>query len=152
MSVVVAPIACESCRRCHRKCSRDLPSCSYCTEKNKKCMYPDPLSRSRTTKPNKMVVFRDVTQKYIANVRNDGVVSPPSHTEVELARHNTVCIQVDVALEDLSFYMPVIALDKARDIMLYIRDVMNSGKRRGADAPVTGELALVFAIQGLFNH
>jgi len=160
---LLASIACEACRRCHRKCDRLIPACTYCADKNKTCKYPDPLARTRTTKPNKTVVFRDVTQKYMSsNIIQKSVVdvvnpeenrierkrnvSPPSVLESELVRRASVFAHVDICLDKMYFFMPVIELEKARSIMYFIRNSMNMG-RMDVGTPKTSELALIFAIQ-----
>lgn len=55
-----------------------------------------------------------------------------------------------MCVDNMYFYMPVIDMEKARMIMLYIRDRMNRGQT-DILAPTQQEIALIFAIQGK-NH
>lgn len=137
----VASTACELCRRCHRKCDRMKPACTYCAERNKDCLYREPVDRA--TKPSNKFTFRDMTKKFVANCT-------PSVKEDELARINHSSTHVDICLENLFYYIPVIGQQRARDIMLYIRNVMTIGEsvEMNLFKPQESEIALLFAIQG----
>ncbi|KXN65151.1 hypothetical protein CONCODRAFT_13368 [Conidiobolus coronatus NRRL 28638] len=38
-------INCKICRSKKVKCSRELPTCSYCSERGIMCIYPDQIKR-----------------------------------------------------------------------------------------------------------
>jgi hypothetical protein len=40
-------VSCKNCRNSHRKCDRELPSCSQCTRKGIECCYVPPKKRRR---------------------------------------------------------------------------------------------------------
>jgi len=46
-----AAIACQSCRKLHRKCDRRLPACLYCVKTGKQCLYPSPRRGKQFQKP-----------------------------------------------------------------------------------------------------
>jgi hypothetical protein len=131
-------------RRCHRKCDRVKPACTYCHDRNKKCTYAEPLQKiSKTSSVKRALVVADTTKKYIAY---------PSAREDELARQSTVLNHINVCLDDMYYFFPVMDVDRVRCIVAYIRDVMNTGLATSSTdfQPEQGELALVFATQGAF--
>jgi hypothetical protein len=119
--------SCEQCRRAHRKCDRSKPSCMNCVRKQRRCTYTDPSKA-------KSIRFTDVTSTFIPSLRED-----------EMARKSAAHTHVDLSYEKMSYFVPVIAEDRARNIMEWVRDI--AYEYTNAVRPSTGELALVFAIQ-----
>ncbi|KAF0978158.1 hypothetical protein FDP41_002673 [Naegleria fowleri] len=77
------PISCITCRRGHKRCGRQLPSCHECISKGKVCDYPAAKKRGRTVgSKNKIQKKKPVT------------ISVLGLDSFEKGKQNNKCVQV----------------------------------------------------------
>jgi glycerophosphoryl diester phosphodiesterase len=126
-------IACIDCRKAHRKCDKRLPSCGYCAEARKECIYE--LRRARTTKKKTCLVIKDQTYTFCAQ-------------EKELVRVHNVNMHTDICLGNIMGYIPVIPLQRIRELLEYV--CAFSTNHEVSIEPEMKDIVLIFSMQRMW--
>ncbi|KAL0478204.1 hypothetical protein AKO1_014518 [Acrasis kona] len=88
-SAELAAFACLNCKKGHRRCDRELPTCSTCNSKGRNCVYENPASSKRMTPYEmKQIVFTDVTPTYTQNRTSTSAVPLVNPTSVRDTKEN----------------------------------------------------------------